>query len=144
MAWRRLTACECATVTADGLRHVRARRWRALSSAEQAAIWALVPDVCRHIDPRHRPDGYNIGVNVGEAAGQTIGRWQAEVLAESAGTPPILSRLHRTADFVQISSVPGLSVSYTCRRSLMKSHCLQSACGWYGTCVSSVARFSGI
>ena len=44
----------------------------ALTAEEQAAIWALVPAVRRHIEQRGRPDGYNIGINVGVAAGQTI------------------------------------------------------------------------
>jgi diadenosine tetraphosphate (Ap4A) HIT family hydrolase len=57
----------------------------ALSSAEQAAIWALVPDVCRHIEAHHRPDGYNIGVNVGEAAGQTIGHAHLHVIPRYRG-----------------------------------------------------------
>jgi len=35
-------------------------------SAEQAAVWALVPDVCHHIGARHRPDGSHMGVNVGQ------------------------------------------------------------------------------
>jgi diadenosine tetraphosphate (Ap4A) HIT family hydrolase len=57
----------------------------ALSSAEQHAIWALVPDVCRHIETHHRPDGYNIGVNVGEAAGQTVGHAHLHVIPRYRG-----------------------------------------------------------
>lgn len=57
----------------------------ALSPAEQAAIWALVPDVCRHIEARHRPDGYNIGVNIREAAGQTIGHAHLHVIPRYRG-----------------------------------------------------------
>jgi len=57
----------------------------ALSPAERAAIWALVPDVCRHIETRHHPDGYNIGVNVGEAAGQTVGHAHLHVIPRYRG-----------------------------------------------------------
>ncbi len=57
----------------------------ALSRAERAAIWDLVPDVCRHIGVRHRPDGYNIGVNIGEAAGQTIGHAHRHVIPRYRG-----------------------------------------------------------
>jgi diadenosine tetraphosphate (Ap4A) HIT family hydrolase len=39
---------------------------------EQAAILALVHGLKEHLDTRYHPTGYNIGVNVGEAAGQTI------------------------------------------------------------------------
>ncbi len=53
----------------------------ALSPAERAAIWDLVPDVCRHIEVRrHRLNGYNIGINIGEAAGQTIGHAHLHVI----------------------------------------------------------------
>jgi diadenosine tetraphosphate (Ap4A) HIT family hydrolase len=44
----------------------------ALPPEEQAGVWALVPAVCRHIAAAYRPAGYNIAVNVGEAAGQTV------------------------------------------------------------------------
>jgi len=44
----------------------------ALTWKEQAAIWALLPAVRRHIEASAAPDGYNIGINVGEAAGQTV------------------------------------------------------------------------
>ena len=39
---------------------------------EQAAILDLILDLKEHLDTRHHPTGYNIGVNVGEAAGQAI------------------------------------------------------------------------
>jgi diadenosine tetraphosphate (Ap4A) HIT family hydrolase len=39
---------------------------------EQDAILDLIPDVKEHLDTRSHPTGYNIGVNVGEAAGQAI------------------------------------------------------------------------
>ena len=43
-----------------------------LSFEERAAIRDLV-DRCREIaDERYSPDGYNIGVNVGEVAGQSV------------------------------------------------------------------------
>jgi diadenosine tetraphosphate (Ap4A) HIT family hydrolase len=44
----------------------------ALTWEEQAAIWTLIPAVRRHIEATVVPDGYNIGINVGEAAGQTV------------------------------------------------------------------------
>lgn len=44
-----------------------------------------MPDVCRHIEARHRPDGYNIGVNVKEAAGQTVGHAHLHVIPRYRG-----------------------------------------------------------
>ncbi len=43
-----------------------------LTAEEQAAVWTLVQSVRRHIEKDHLPDGYNLGINVGEAAGQTV------------------------------------------------------------------------
>jgi diadenosine tetraphosphate (Ap4A) HIT family hydrolase len=43
-----------------------------LSPGERAAIQSLI-DRCREIaEEQHSPDGYNIGVNVGEVAGQSV------------------------------------------------------------------------
>ncbi len=39
---------------------------------ELAAIWDLVTEARELLDGRYHPDGYNLGINVGEAAGQTI------------------------------------------------------------------------
>jgi len=41
-----------------------------MTAAEQAAVLTLVNEARRLIQAQHRPDGYNIGVNVGKAAGQ--------------------------------------------------------------------------
>ena len=42
-----------------------------MTSDEQAAVLGLLNRARRLIGERHSPDGYNIGVNVGEAAGQS-------------------------------------------------------------------------
>lgn len=39
---------------------------------EIVAIYKLTHEVKTIIDQKHRPSGYNIGINVGETAGQTI------------------------------------------------------------------------
>lgn len=57
----------------------------ALTPAEQTAMWALVPAVRRHIERDRRPDGYNIGVNVGDAAGQTVGHAHLHVIPRYRG-----------------------------------------------------------
>jgi ATP adenylyltransferase len=43
-----------------------------LSNQEQAALWSQLPATRLALDDRHRPAAYNIGVNDGQAAGQTV------------------------------------------------------------------------
>lgn len=43
-----------------------------LTKEEQQDMIRLMEDVKSIIDERFHPDGYNIGVNVGEAAGQSV------------------------------------------------------------------------
>jgi diadenosine tetraphosphate (Ap4A) HIT family hydrolase len=56
-----------------------------LSAEEQAALWALLPAVKTAIGARHAPAGYNVGVNVGTAAGQTIGHVHVHVIPRYEG-----------------------------------------------------------
>ena len=42
------------------------------TAEEKAAIWALVDEMKVIIDKEYKPDAYNIGVNIGKAAGQSI------------------------------------------------------------------------
>ncbi len=42
------------------------------TAEEKAAIWALVDEMKVIIDRKYKPDGYNVGVNIGEAAGQSV------------------------------------------------------------------------
>ena len=59
----------------------------------QAALWQLVSEAHRRIDEELRPDGFNVGVNDGEAAGQTvmhahihvIPRWTDDVVDPRGG-----------------------------------------------------------
>jgi diadenosine tetraphosphate (Ap4A) HIT family hydrolase len=43
-----------------------------LDEREQAALWALAGQVRRRLNDLFHPDGFNIGVNDGDAAGQTV------------------------------------------------------------------------
>src|SRR5438876_330035 len=53
---------------------VRRRRTTSRSpAAEQTALWQLVNAVRARIERELHPGGYNLGVNVGESAGQTVG-----------------------------------------------------------------------
>ncbi len=42
------------------------------TAEEKASIWALVDEMKIIIDRDYKPDGYNIGVNIGGAAGQSV------------------------------------------------------------------------
>lgn len=42
-----------------------------MTAKEQAAVLALLNEAQRSIQKQHSPDGYNIGINVGKAAGQS-------------------------------------------------------------------------
>ena len=59
-----------------------------LSSEEQAALWTLLPEAKRVIDARHAPAGYNIGVNAGVAAGQTVAHVHVHLIPRYSGDVP--------------------------------------------------------
>ena len=42
------------------------------TAEEQAALWRALHRAKTNLDAKHSPDGYNIGVNDGAAAGQTV------------------------------------------------------------------------
>jgi len=42
------------------------------TTEEKVAIWALVDEMKTIIDRDYKPDGFNIGVNIGAAAGQSV------------------------------------------------------------------------
>ena len=56
-----------------------------LNPDEQEALWLLLPEVKQRLDARHSPAGYNVGVNVGEAAGQTVGHVHVHLIPRYAG-----------------------------------------------------------
>lgn len=48
-----------------------------LTDDERCAVFVLVDDAKLLLDKKYKPDGYNIGINVGKAAGQTV--WHVHV-----------------------------------------------------------------
>jgi len=42
-----------------------------MTTEEQAAVLALLREIQKTIQQQHSPDGYNIGVNIGKAGGQS-------------------------------------------------------------------------
>lgn len=74
----------------------------AMTAAEKQSILALLDQARAHIEREHGPDGYNIGVNIGGAAGQTrmhvhvhlIPRYKGDVPDPSGGVRCVLPK-HR-------------------------------------------------
>jgi len=60
--------------------------WFKATHEEQTAIFALVDEVKRQLDKQTpKPDGYNVGINVGEAAGQTVMHLHVHVIPRYRG-----------------------------------------------------------
>jgi diadenosine tetraphosphate (Ap4A) HIT family hydrolase len=59
--------------------------WFDASVPEQSALLALVCAVKPVIDHRYKPDGYNIGINSGAAAGQTVFHLHIHVIPRFEG-----------------------------------------------------------
>lgn len=55
---------------------------------EKAALWAAVDRVREMLAVSHRPDGFNIGINVGAAAGQTVFHCHVHVIPRHHGDVP--------------------------------------------------------
>jgi diadenosine tetraphosphate (Ap4A) HIT family hydrolase len=64
-------------------RHVSS--WFDLTEEEHAAAVDLLIKTKKYLDSEYSPDGYNIGVNCGEAAGQSIMHAHLHVIPRYAG-----------------------------------------------------------
>ena len=62
-----------------------AQTWFDMTDAEQQAVLELVRVVKKWIDEQYHPDGYNIGLNCGESAGQTIMHAHMHVIPRYTG-----------------------------------------------------------
>ena len=56
-----------------------------LTPIERVAVWALLDDVHAIVGDRFKPDGFNIGANVGEPAGQTVGHAHVHLIPRIRG-----------------------------------------------------------
>jgi diadenosine tetraphosphate (Ap4A) HIT family hydrolase len=56
-----------------------------LSAEEWSAIWTLVGEARASLDAERRPDGYNLGINDGVAAGQTVMHLHVHLIPRYAG-----------------------------------------------------------
>jgi diadenosine tetraphosphate (Ap4A) HIT family hydrolase len=62
------------------------RRGRVRHRCRRRAIFDLVDEVRKQLDAgTARPDGYNVGINVGEAAGQTVMHLHVHVIPRYRG-----------------------------------------------------------
>jgi len=59
-----------------------------LAEAERAAVWRVVAEVKARLDRERRPAGYNVGMNVGAAGGQTVWHAHVHVIPRYAGDVP--------------------------------------------------------
>ena len=64
-------------------RHVAT--WFDASDDERAALVAALPEVIAEIESRRAVEGYNVGFNAGEAAGQTVPHLHVHVIPRSRG-----------------------------------------------------------
>jgi len=62
--------------------------WFDATREEQHAILDLVDVVKNALDASHHPDGYNVGFNAGEAAGQTVMHLHVHIIPRYAGDVP--------------------------------------------------------
>jgi diadenosine tetraphosphate (Ap4A) HIT family hydrolase len=76
-----------------------------MTAEEQSAVLALLREIQKAIQKQHSPDGYNIGVNVGKAGGQSrmhvhmhlIPRYEGDVPDPRGGIRCVLSGSGRAA-----------------------------------------------
>lgn len=59
-----------------------------LTAQEATAIWDLLAEARRRLDAERRPDGYNLGVNDGRAAGQTVMHLHVHLIPRYEGDRP--------------------------------------------------------
>ncbi len=67
-------------------RHVK--DWWETTKEEKIAIFDLMNEAKKMIDEKYKPDGYNIGMNLGEKAGQSIMHLHVHLIPRYDGDVP--------------------------------------------------------
>jgi diadenosine tetraphosphate (Ap4A) HIT family hydrolase len=89
-----------------------------LTPDEVAACMALVMEEREVLDAEYRPDGYNVGVNVGRAGGQTVLHVHVHLIPRYTGDHPrpqggVRHVLPATADYPRDQAPPGAVTAST-------------------------------
>ncbi|MEW6182227.1 MAG: HIT family protein [Bacillota bacterium] len=66
-----------------------------ITEEELSALHSLVLDIKKVLDDKYSPDGYNIGINVGECAGQVVRHVHLHVIPRFNGDSPRPGGLRR-------------------------------------------------
>lgn len=69
-------------------RHVE-QIWQ-LSAEEINSLWQLIEQTKQYLDRRYQPDGYNIGINAGTAAGQSVMHCHIHLIPRYVGKLPVV------------------------------------------------------
>ena len=67
-------------------RHIK--KWWETTPEEKNAIFNLLDEAKKLIDSKYNPDGYNIGINIDEAAGQSIMHLHVHLIPRYIGDVP--------------------------------------------------------
>jgi diadenosine tetraphosphate (Ap4A) HIT family hydrolase len=63
-------------------------RFFGLAPDVQVVLWQLVGEACKRLAEEFQPDGFNIGLNDGEAAGQTVMHTHIHIIPRWKGDVP--------------------------------------------------------
>jgi diadenosine tetraphosphate (Ap4A) HIT family hydrolase len=56
-----------------------------VTAEEKTALWAMVDEARKLLDERLKPNGYNVGINVGSPAGQTVMHCHIHLIPRRSG-----------------------------------------------------------